>query len=86
MLSKEKRKKLSEAEKHVSTGTAHNKQLISIQADTILSIDDLEKEVSKLRKTIVSLNDENNKLQRTVAWLTVVTVGLAVVQVIKIFI
>lgn len=86
MLTKEKRKDLSEAEGHVSTGLAHNKQLVSIQADTILSVDDLEKEVAKLRETIVSLNNKNNKLQRTMALLTVVTVGLTIVQVIKIFV
>lgn len=86
MLTKEKRQSLSEAEKRVSTGTAHNKQPISIQADTILSVDDLEREVIKLRKTIVFLNSENNNLQKRLAWLTVVTVFLTIVQVIKIFV
>ena len=85
MLTKEKRQELAEAEKHVSTGTAHNKQLISIQADTILAIDDLEREVVELRKTIVFLNSENNKLQKAVAGLAIVTVGLTVVQVINLF-
>ncbi len=86
MLTKEKRQSLSEAEKHASTGTAHNKQLISIQADTILSVDDLEREVIKLRKTIVFLNSENNNLQKRLALLTIVTVFLTIVQVIKIFV
>jgi len=61
-------------------------RLISIQADTILSVDDLEREVIKLRKTIVFLNSENNNLQKRLALLTIVTVFLTIVQVIKIFV
>jgi len=75
---------------HPTTGTAHNKQLISTQVETIFAVEDLKEEIGKLSQTIVSLDKQNEKLEKTnikLQWsmvaLTVATVILTILTLLK---
>jgi len=88
------KKELEDSLRHMqanpTTGTPHNQQLISTQVETIFAIDSLQEEISKLKTTIVSLDSQNEKLNKTnirLQWsmvgLTVATIILSIITLFK---
>jgi hypothetical protein len=78
MLSKEEKEGLINIMNNPTTGLPHNQNVISSQVHAVFAIDSLE-------RTIKELDNNNLKLQKTMLWLTFVTVALTLIEVIKIF-
>lgn len=61
------KKKLAESLRHMqshpTTGTPHNQQVISTQVETIFMLDELNKKIVKLNKTIKESNKQSQKLE-----------------------
>lgn len=62
-MDKKLEKSLRHIQSHPTTGTPHNQQLISTQVESIFAIDNLQKEIRKLVKTIIRFDKKNTKLE-----------------------
>lgn len=87
-------KELADGLRHMqnnpTTGTAHNQHVISTQVETIFAVDELNKQIGKLIKTIETndsqgkkLEQSNLSLQRTMLVLTFITTVIALFPVLK---
>ncbi len=77
----------------ISTGNGYQNDLIATVNNrleiTVVEICKLQKAISKLESTIISLDEKNGKLQRRIFWLTVIGAifaGTQIVQVVDILI
>lgn len=84
--------KLRETQENPTTGTAHNKQLISTQVEAVIAMHQLNDKLGTLIETIESNEKQNNKLeisnislQRAMLFLTAITTIIAVFPFIKEF-
>ena len=72
----------------IKTGNGIDRDLAATANDRIkkavIEINALKGVVSSLEKTIVSLDEKNEKLQKRIFWLTVVGVALAATQVVQV--
>jgi len=72
----------------IDTGNGFSNNLAATANDrlkkVVIEINGLKSAVSKLEKTIVSLNSENGKLQRQIFWLTIIGVVLAATQIVQV--
>ena len=75
---------MRDIQSHPTTGTAHNKQLISTQVEAIFMLDSLKSEMKKLRRTVVSLDKQSRRLEIATIALGVIALIIALVQVIPI--
>ena len=72
----------------IKTGNGIDRDLAATANDRIkkavIEINSLKSAVASLEKTIVNLDDKNEKLQRRIFWLTVVGVALAATQLVQV--
>ena len=73
---------------NIQTGNGIDRDLAATANDRIkkavIEINNLKGAVASLEKTIVNLDDKNEKLQKWIFWLTVVGVALAATQIIQV--
>ncbi len=89
-MNEELKKSLRHIQANPTTGIPHNQQVISTQVETIFAIDELKEEIGKLSQTIISLDKQNQDLEKTnirLQWsmigLTIATVILAILTLFK---
>lgn len=82
------KKKLAESLRHMqshpTTGTPHNQQVISTQVETIFMLDELNKKIVKLNKTIKESDKQSKKLEMSnyrLQWATLILTFIATVIV-----
>ncbi|HSW48479.1 MAG TPA: hypothetical protein VLG67_05365 [Candidatus Saccharimonadales bacterium] len=63
-MKKELKERLLDMQANPTTGTAHNHQLITTQVETIFVVDELKDEITKLSQTIISLDKQNQNLEK----------------------
>lgn len=72
----------------IKTGNGIDRDLAATANDRIkkavIEINSLRSAVAGLEKTIVNLDDKNEKLQKRIFWLTVVGVALAATQLVQV--
>ncbi len=72
----------------IKTGNGIDRDLAATANDRIkkavIEINSLKSAVASLEKTIVNLDDKNEKLQKRIFWLTVVGVALAATQLVQV--
>ncbi len=72
----------------IKTGNGIDRDLAATANDRIkkavIEINSLKSAVASLEKTIVNLDEKNEKLQKRIFWLTVVGVALAATQIIQV--
>lgn len=72
----------------IKTGNGIDRDLAATANDRIkkavIEINILRSAVASLEKTIVNLDDKNEKLQKRIFWLTVVGVTLATTQLVQV--
>lgn len=72
----------------IKTGNGIDRDLAATANDRIkkavIEINSLKSVVTSLEKTIVNLDEKNEKLQKRIFWLTVVGVALAATQLIQV--
>lgn len=72
----------------IKTGNGIDRDLAATANDRIkkavIEINSLKSAVASLEKTIVNLDDKNEKLQNRIFWLTVVGVALAATQIVQV--
>ena len=73
---------------NIQTGNGFDRNLVATANDRIkkavIEINSLKGAVASLEKTIVNLDDKNEKLQKRIFWLTVVGVALAATQIVQV--
>lgn len=72
----------------IKTGNGIDRDLAATANDRIkkavIEINSLKSAVASLEKTIINLDDKNEKLQKRIFWLTVVGVALAATQLVQV--
>ena len=73
---------------NIQTGNGIDRDLATTANDRIkkavIQINSLKGAVASLEKTIVNLDEKNEKLQKQIFWLTVVGVALAATQIVQV--
>lgn len=72
----------------IKTGNGIDRDLAATANDRIkkavIAIDSIRSAIASLEKTILDLNNKNERLQRQIFWLTVIGVTLAAIQIIQV--
>lgn len=72
----------------IKTGNGIDRDLAATTNDrlkkTVLELRSLKDAIGKLEKTIVGLDEKNEKLQTRIFWLTIVALALAALQVLEV--